>query len=96
MGGKGKEYDREICGTAIWKQKSKKPDTAGGNWRDSSRTRKPGKIMLVAYAPEGATKARLTDNPQMYKLAQPPPGIHTLNPADGFTQTHHKCSAPLL
>ena len=31
--GKGKEVDSEIRAAAIWKQTSKKRDTAGDNWR---------------------------------------------------------------
>ena len=56
-GGGGKEDDRETRGDAIWKQPSKKLDTAGENWIDCLRTRMPGGILAAAYAPGGATKA---------------------------------------
>ena len=52
-----KEDDRERRGAAIWKQTSKKQDTAGDSWEDWLRTGVPGGIVLAAYAQGAAMKA---------------------------------------
>ena len=53
----GKGDDRETRGAAIWKQTSKKLETAGDIWRDSIKTEMPGGILLAAYGPQGTTKS---------------------------------------
>ena len=49
--GTRKENDLETCGAAIWKQTSKKLDTAGDSWRAWLRNGMTGEIMMVAYSP---------------------------------------------